>query len=90
MHCDDLVGAAEQRQRNGKVEGIGRLEINNQFDRGGLLDGQIARLCPLENLVREVRGAAIHVAKVHSVGHQPAGRRKFWETQQKQGAPLPR
>jgi hypothetical protein len=46
---DHLVGAAEKRQRHGKPERLGSLEIDDQLDFRGLLDRQIDRLLTLEN-----------------------------------------
>src|SRR5262249_54240169 len=46
---DHLVGAADQRQRNGKAEGLGSLQVDDQLDFGGLLYRQIGRLLALEN-----------------------------------------
>src|SRR5262245_51190498 len=47
---NQLVGAADQRQRNGKAEGLGSLQVDDQLDFGGLLYRQIGRLLTLENL----------------------------------------
>jgi len=41
---DHLVGAAEQRDRNGDAKLPGGLEIDDQFHFGGLLDRQVGRL----------------------------------------------
>ena len=46
---DHLVGAAEQRERNGEPERPGGLEIKKQLDLRDLLDRQIGRLLALEN-----------------------------------------
>jgi hypothetical protein len=35
---DHLVGAAEQRQREGEAERLGGLDVDDQLDFGGLLD----------------------------------------------------
>ena len=35
---DHLVGAAEQREREGKAERLGGLEVEDQFDFCGLLN----------------------------------------------------
>jgi hypothetical protein len=48
---DHLVGAADQRQRNGKAEGLGSLQVDDQLDFGGLLYRQIGRLLALEDAV---------------------------------------
>ena len=46
---DHLVGAAEQREREGNAERFGGLEIEDQLDLGGLLNGQVGWLFTLEN-----------------------------------------
>ena len=56
---DHLVGAADQRQRNGKAEGLGSLQVDDQLDFGGLLDRQIGRLLALENLGGVATGQAV-------------------------------
>src|SRR5262249_57477082 len=47
---DHLVGAADQRQRNGKAEGLGSFQVDDQLDFGGLLDRQIGGFFSLWNL----------------------------------------
>jgi hypothetical protein len=44
---DHLVGAADQRQWNGKAEGLGGLKVHDEFNFRGLLDRQIGRLVAL-------------------------------------------
>jgi hypothetical protein len=39
-----LIRAAEQRERHGSAERLGRLEVDDQFERGGLLHWQLGRL----------------------------------------------
>ena len=46
---DQLVGAARQGQRDSDPERLGGLEVEEQFNFGGLLNGQIGRLVALEN-----------------------------------------
>jgi len=46
---DHLVGATEQREREGDAKRPGGLEINDQLDLGGLLDRQLSRLLAIEN-----------------------------------------
>src|ERR1700680_3914116 len=46
---DHLVGATQQRKRDGQAERLGSLEIDDQFDFGDLLNRQVGRLLALEN-----------------------------------------
>jgi len=46
-----LVRAHENRLRNGKPEGFGGLEIDDEFELGRLLDRQVAWLGAFEELV---------------------------------------
>ena len=39
---DDLVGAGEERGRDGKAEGLRRFEINRQFNLGRKFDREVA------------------------------------------------
>jgi hypothetical protein len=41
---DHLVGAAEQRERDSDAERLGGLEVDDEFDRRGLLYGQVSWL----------------------------------------------
>jgi hypothetical protein len=47
---DDLVGAAEQRQRNGEAERLGSPEIDGHLDFRDLLNRQVGSLLPLRIL----------------------------------------
>ena len=46
---DHLVGAAEQRPRNGEAERLCGLEVDDQFDFRRLHHRQVGRLLALEN-----------------------------------------
>jgi hypothetical protein len=48
---DHLVGAAEQRKRDGEAERLGRREVDEKLNFRGLLDRQVGRLLALENPV---------------------------------------
>jgi hypothetical protein len=44
LSLDDLVGAGEDRWRNGEAERLGGVEIDDQLEVGRLLDRQIGGL----------------------------------------------
>ena len=44
---DDLVGAGEERLRDGEAERLGGLQVDHQLEFGRLLDRQVAGLCAL-------------------------------------------
>src|SRR4029077_7369193 len=46
---DDLVGAGEDRWRDGEAERLGRLQVDDKLDLGGLQDRQVTRLLAREN-----------------------------------------
>jgi len=46
---DHLVGAADQRQREGDAESLGGLDVDDQLDLHSLLNWQIGRLGTLQN-----------------------------------------
>lgn len=48
---DQLVGASEQRRWNFQPECLPSFEINMNFVSGGLLYGEVGRLCSMHDLV---------------------------------------
>jgi len=66
---DHLVGAGEQRRRHPEIERLCSDQVDDQFELRGLLDRQIARLRPAQNLVDVLGRAVILVHDVWSVGH---------------------
>ena len=46
---DDLIGACDQRQRNGDTKRLGGFEIDRHFERRWLNDGKLGRFLPFEN-----------------------------------------
>ncbi len=45
----------QERRRDRQGEGLGGLEVDEQFEFAGLFDGKVARLCALEDLADERR-----------------------------------
>src|SRR5712692_3066979 len=62
-----LVRPLQQSLRDRQPERLRRLKVDDQLELGGLLDGQIRRLRPLENLVHVARGAPILLKLVRPV-----------------------
>src|SRR5262245_50556643 len=51
--ADDLVGLKEERGGNCEAQGLSRLEVDDQLERGGLLHGKISRLGALQGVCSE-------------------------------------
>src|SRR5215471_3581573 len=70
---DHLVGSLEQRRRDREAEGLGGLEVDDELELRGLLDGEVARRGAFEDLVDVERGAPKQVNNVRAVGHEATG-----------------
>src|SRR5262245_536749 len=70
---DHLVGTAEERDRDGEAQRLGRLEVNDQLDFSGLLDGQVSRFLALENSPCVDASQAVTVPIAASIAHQASG-----------------
>src|SRR5258706_10999790 len=66
---DHLIRAYQERLRDGETQCFGSLAVDHQFKFRGLLDGQVSRVSPLENLVHVGCGAAIIVRVIRPVAH---------------------
>src|SRR4030095_1693428 len=72
---DDLIGPLQQRLRDGEADRLGRLEVDDQLELRGLLDGQVAGLGAFQDLVHVGGGAPLQVKKVCAIGHKTASLR---------------
>ena len=54
---DDLIRPCEERWRNREAEGFGGLEVNDQLERGRLLNGQVTWLRPFCDPIDVLGGA---------------------------------
>jgi hypothetical protein len=69
---DDAVGASLHRRWNRHAERLGGLEIDDELERGWLLDREIGRTRALQDLCYVGRRTPEHVSQVGSIGHQSA------------------
>src|SRR5262249_57737378 len=64
------VGGGQERRRDGQPERLGGLEVDDQLERGRLLDWQIGGLGALEDFVDIDGGASGLLEEVRYIGHQ--------------------
>jgi hypothetical protein len=74
---DHLVGATEDRRRNGEAEGLGCVQIDDQFENGRLLDRQVGGLGALEDRSGINADLSIGRRKARVIADQAAGRGVF-------------
>src|SRR5262245_20619398 len=74
---DHLVGAGEARLSDCQADRRRGPEIDDQFEVGGLVDGDVGGLLAFENPVHALRGTSIPVGKAVPVGHEAALLRPF-------------
>src|SRR6516225_9982172 len=67
---DHLVRLEEERRGYRQSEVLGGLEVDDQLELRGLLDGEIRGLSPLENLVDVGGGAPKVVGEARPIGHE--------------------
>ena len=64
---DHLVGARKQRHGRVEAQHPGSLEIDDNFEFGGLLDRKITRLFALEDAINIRRGAPVKIVEFNTV-----------------------
>src|SRR5262249_18589197 len=69
---DHLVGTQQERFGNFQSNGLRGGEVDDKIELSRLLDRDIGRLCPAQNLVDEVAGAPVEAREVRSIGHETA------------------
>src|SRR6267378_1903950 len=81
-----LIRPPQQRGRDREAEGFGGLEVDDQLELRGLLDGQIAGFGALEDLVNVDSGAPEEILRVRRIANKAAIlrdmgviRRQRWE-----------
>src|SRR5436190_18578370 len=74
---DDLVGEQLKRFRNRETECLGRLKIDNELKLRGLLDRQVGRRGPFEDLIHVGGAAALQISKARSIAHEATEFRKL-------------
>src|SRR5207249_4495857 len=77
---DHLVGAGEQRRRDGEAECLSRGQIDNEIEFGRLLDRKIARLCTTKNFIDILASTPEQVRKIRCIRHQTSRFDEFPKT----------
>src|SRR5262245_37167414 len=67
---DDLVSSGQDRLRDREAERLGGLEIDDQLELGGLLDGEIGGFCTFQDLVDVGCGAPGNVPTARPIRHE--------------------
>src|SRR5215469_8125116 len=70
---DNLVGADQQRLGDRQAERLGGLGIDDQLERGGLLDREVPRLGTLQNLVHVAGGAVEEIGEARAIAYEGTG-----------------
>ena len=74
---DHLVGAGKHHRRERDAERLSSFKVDDQLELGRLLDRNVGRFRPAQNLVGELRGATVQVGQVWPIGHQASRFHEF-------------
>src|SRR5262245_43973612 len=74
---DHLIGSCQERWRDRDPKRLRRLEVDDQLELGGLLDGQVGGFRTLENLVDVGRDAPIRIGNVRAIGQKTSSINEF-------------
>src|SRR4029077_9935520 len=74
---DHLVGLREQLCRHVEAKHLRSLEIDDEFEFRGLLNGKVRRLCAFQDFIYELCCATIELSPIYSVRHQSTCFRKI-------------
>src|SRR6266446_2535571 len=69
----DLIRPLQERLRDRQAEGLGGLEVDDQLELGGLLDGKICGLGALEDSIHVPGSPTIQIGDDWPVGHETTG-----------------
>src|SRR5215813_13684540 len=70
---DHLVGAGEQRRRNGEVERLRSSYVDARDELRRKLNRQVGGLAAFENSIDEIGGSAMILGIVHAITYESAG-----------------
>ena len=74
---DHPVRPVQHRRRNRQADPLRRLEVDDELELHGLLNGQIGRLGAFQDLVYIDGSAPEQISKWWSIGHKTAHLHKF-------------
>ena len=85
---DHLVGAGIYRCRNLKADRLCSFQVDNEFERDWLCEGQIFRLSAVQYLIGVERAHPKQVGEANAVGHKPTGDDIFTDLEQSRDSVL--
>ena len=69
---DHVIRPLQERRRDREAERLGGLEVDDQLELTGLLDGEVARLRALQDLVHVSDCPRVHAGQVRAIRDKPA------------------